>query len=92
MQRTARTTVRRYSQRGVYNAEKMYTMLDASFLCHVGFVQENQPFVIPTLYVRVGEQLYLHGSRAAVCFSRWRAVCLCALPSLTRLVMGSGVI
>ncbi len=62
MHRTARTTVQRSSERGAYDAETMYTTLDASFLCHVGSVQENQPFVIPTLYVRVGEQLHLHGS------------------------------
>ena len=40
-------------------------MLDAAFLAHVGFVAERQPFVIPTLYGRDGDTLYLHGSAAS---------------------------
>lgn len=62
MQRTARTTVRRHPERGVYDVETIHAILDAGYLCHVGFVQDKQPFVIPTLYARVGEKLYLHGS------------------------------
>ena len=62
MQRTARTTVQRHPERGVYDAETIHAILDAGFLCHVGFVYQEQPFVIPTLYTRVGEKLYLHGS------------------------------
>lgn len=62
MQRTPRTTVRRHPERGVYDAETIYAILDDGFLCHVGFVQDNQPFVVPTLYARMGEKLYLHGS------------------------------
>ncbi len=62
MQRTSRSTVRRSSERGVYDAPTICAILDAGFLCHVGLVQDGQPFVIPTLYVRVEEQLYLHGS------------------------------
>jgi nitroimidazol reductase NimA-like FMN-containing flavoprotein (pyridoxamine 5'-phosphate oxidase superfamily) len=62
MQRTSRTTVQRHPERGVYDAGTIYAILDAGFLCHVGFAQGEQPFVIPTLYARVGEKLYLHGS------------------------------
>jgi nitroimidazol reductase NimA-like FMN-containing flavoprotein (pyridoxamine 5'-phosphate oxidase superfamily) len=62
MQRTTRTTVQRHPERGVYDAETIHAILDAGFLCHVGFVRDEQPFVIPTLYARVGEKLYLHGS------------------------------
>jgi nitroimidazol reductase NimA-like FMN-containing flavoprotein (pyridoxamine 5'-phosphate oxidase superfamily) len=62
MQRTARTAVRRSPERGVYDTETIYAILDAGFLCHVGFVQDAQPFVVPTLYARVEERLYLHGS------------------------------
>jgi nitroimidazol reductase NimA-like FMN-containing flavoprotein (pyridoxamine 5'-phosphate oxidase superfamily) len=62
MQRTARTTVKRHPERGVYDAETIHAILDAGFLCHVGFVHEEQPFVIPTLYARMGDKLYLHGS------------------------------
>ncbi len=62
MQRTARTTVQRHPERGVYDAETIHAILDAGFLCHVGFVHNEQTFVIPTLYTRVGDKLYLHGS------------------------------
>jgi uncharacterized protein len=62
MRTVSRTTIRRKPERGVYDAETIYAILDAGFLCHVGLVDNGQPFVIPTLYVRVGQQLYLHGS------------------------------
>jgi uncharacterized protein len=62
MQRTSRTTVRRFPERAVYDIATIHAILDAGFVCHVGFMQDEQPFVIPTLYVRVGERVYLHGS------------------------------
>ena len=62
MQPTARTKVQRHPERGVYDVETIHAILDAGFLCHVGFTQGEQPFVIPTLYARAGEKLYLHGS------------------------------
>ncbi len=60
-----RTTVRRLPKRGVYDKESIHAILDEGFLCHVGFVIEEQPFVIPTGYARVGDTLYLHGSAAS---------------------------
>ena len=62
MQRTSRTTVRRFPERAVYEIATIQAILDAGFVCHVGFVQDEQPYVIPTLYARVGERVYLHGS------------------------------
>jgi len=62
MQRTSRTTVRRFQERAVYEIATIQAILDAGFVCHVGFVQDEQPYVIPTLYARVGERVYLHGS------------------------------
>lgn len=62
MQRTARATVQRHPERGVYDAETIHAILDAGYLCHVGLVLDEQPVVLPTLYTRVGEKLYLHGS------------------------------
>lgn len=62
---TARTKVRRLSKRAVYDKPKVREILDEAFLCHVGFVQEDQPFVIPTLYGRSGETIYMHGSGAS---------------------------
>jgi len=62
---TTRTKVRRLSKRAVYDKAKVNEILDEGFLCHVGFVQAGQPFVIPTLYARSGETLYMHGSGAS---------------------------
>ena len=62
---TTRTKVRRLSKRAVYDKAKVHQILDEGFLCHVGFVQEGQPFVIPTLYARSDETIYMHGSGAS---------------------------
>jgi nitroimidazol reductase NimA-like FMN-containing flavoprotein (pyridoxamine 5'-phosphate oxidase superfamily) len=62
---TDRTQVRRLAKRGVYDKEQVHAILDEGFLCHVGFVADGQPFVIPTLYTRAGEQIYIHGSAAS---------------------------
>lgn len=62
---SARTRVVREPQRGVYDREAAYKILDQGFICHVGFVQDGQPFVIPTAYGRAGDNLYLHGSAAS---------------------------
>jgi uncharacterized protein len=62
---TPRTRVVREAHRGVYDRETVYRILDGGFLCHVGFVADGQPFVIPTSYGRKGASLYLHGSVAS---------------------------
>ncbi len=62
---TARTTLRRLPKRGSFERETVYAILDEGFVCHVGFVVEGQPFVIPTAYGRRGDVLYLHGARAS---------------------------
>jgi uncharacterized protein len=62
---TARTRVNRLPKRGDYSQKTIYGILDAAFLCHVGFVVEGQPYVIPTGYGRSGNTLYLHGSAAS---------------------------
>lgn len=49
----------------MYDKETIYKILDEGFICHVGFVAEGQPFVIPTGYARVDDTLYLHGSAAS---------------------------
>ncbi len=64
-QPTARTTVGRLPKRAAYDRAVIHAILDEGFLCHVGFVVDGQPYVIPTSYARVGEQLYLHGSAAS---------------------------
>jgi uncharacterized protein len=62
---TERTILRRLPKRAVYDRAQIHTILDEGLICHVGFVVDEQPYVIPTLHVRVGERLYLHGSPAS---------------------------
>ncbi len=62
---TARTRVVREPQRAIYDRAAAYQILDEGFICHVGFVSDGQPFVIPTGYGRVGDNLYIHGSAAS---------------------------
>ena len=62
---TKRTQVNRLPKRGDYSQETIHAILDAAFLCHVGFVVDGQPYVIPTGYGRVGDTLYIHGSAAS---------------------------
>ena len=59
---TARTRVKRRPQRAHYDRATVHQILDEGFLCHVGFVSEGYPVVIPTAYGRDGERLYLHGA------------------------------
>lgn len=62
---TVRTRVVREPERGVYDRETAYRILDEGFLCHVGFSVDGQPFVIPTSYGRKDANLYIHGSAAS---------------------------
>jgi nitroimidazol reductase NimA-like FMN-containing flavoprotein (pyridoxamine 5'-phosphate oxidase superfamily) len=62
---TDRTRVVREPQRAVYDRETIYAILDEGIVCHVGFAIEGQPFVIPTMYARVGDTIYFHGSAAS---------------------------
>jgi uncharacterized protein len=65
MSLTKRTELRRIPDRGSHDWETINQVLDAGFLAHVGFCVDGQPFVIPTLYGRDGQRLYLHGSAAS---------------------------
>ncbi len=60
-----RTRVRRAPKRGVYERAQIDAILDEALVCHVGFVYDEQPYVIPTLHARVGDVVYLHGSTAS---------------------------
>lgn len=62
---TPRTQIRRLPQRGEYERQVIYQILDEGLVCHVGFAVDGQPFVIPTAYGRVGDRLYIHGSPAS---------------------------
>ena len=60
-----RTTLKRKPERGSYDRETIHAILDEAYLCHVGFIRDGTPFVIPMAYARDGDILYLHGSHAS---------------------------
>lgn len=60
-----RTRVRRVPLRGVYDRAVIDAILDEALICHVGLVNDDQPFVIPTIHLRVGDELFVHGSAAS---------------------------
>ena len=62
---TERTTLKRLPKRGEYDRKHVYAILDEAFICHVGFVVEGRPVVIPTGYGRMNDVLYIHGSAAS---------------------------
>lgn len=60
-----RSQVQRIPARGQYDRPAIDAILDEGLICHVGFVDDGQPFVIPTIHVRVGDELFLHGSKGS---------------------------
>ena len=62
---TDRTRVRRLPKRATYERETIHAILDEALVCHVGFVVDGAPVVIPTIHWRDGETLYVHGSAAS---------------------------
>ena len=62
---TPRTTLKRLPQRGHFDRPTVNAILDEALVCHVGFVVDEQPFVIPTIHARVGDHVYVHGSAAS---------------------------
>jgi uncharacterized protein len=62
---TDRTRVRREPERGRYDRETIDAILDEALFCHLGFIVDGQPYVIPTLHARRGDLVYVHGSSAS---------------------------
>ena len=62
---TDSTRIRRLPERGVTDRDQSHAILDEGFVCHVGYVTDGRPVVIPTLYARDGDSLLLHGSTGA---------------------------
>lgn len=62
---TERTILKRLPKRGEYDHASVYQILDEAFICHVGFVADRKPVVIPTSFARIGGDLYIHGSAAS---------------------------
>ena len=62
---STRVRVRRHPERADYDPATVTAILDEALICHLGFVHDGHPFVIPTMYARAGETVYLHGSPAS---------------------------
>ena len=62
---TTRVRVKRFQERGRYDRQTIYRILDAGMLCQIGFLFDGAPVVVPTLYWRVGANLYFHGSNSS---------------------------
>ena len=76
---SSKNKVKRVPKRGQYDHQTIYDILDAGFLCHIGFVVDGQPFVIPTSYGRDGNKIHTHGastSRMLVNLEKGIPVCL----------------
>src|SRR5919198_5053293 len=63
--RTSRTELRRRPDRGSHDRDVIHGILDEALVCHVGFMSEGQPYVIPASYARIEDALYLHGAVAS---------------------------
>ena len=62
---TSRTRLRRLPKRGSHDRATIHAILDEALICHLGFVHDGQPFVIPTLHARKGDEVLIHGSAAS---------------------------
>ena len=62
MQNTDRSKIRRVPKRGHYDTETIYKILDSGQICHIAFIHKDHPVVIPTIYGRSGNTLYIHGA------------------------------
>jgi nitroimidazol reductase NimA-like FMN-containing flavoprotein (pyridoxamine 5'-phosphate oxidase superfamily) len=63
--KTSRNKVKRHPERGHYDPETIYPIVDEALICHVGFIQDNQPYVIPTLHARQDDTILLHGAKGS---------------------------
>jgi len=63
--KTKRTTLNRLPQRGHYDQETLYSILDSALICNVAYVHESEPRAIPTAFVRIENEFFIHGSRVA---------------------------
>jgi uncharacterized protein len=63
--KTPQTRVRRMPERGSYDTATIYPIVDEALFCHVGFIDDGMPFVIPTIHARMGDEIILHGAKAS---------------------------
>jgi hypothetical protein len=91
--RTARTKIRRLPQRAHYDRETLYAILDAGFVCHIGYAIERQPYVTPSAYWREGDAVYWHGSsksRMLLALEKAPGICLTVMHFDALVVARSG--
>jgi hypothetical protein len=91
--RTARTKIRRLPKRARYDRETLNAILDAGFVCHIGYVIERQPYVTPTAYWREGDAVYWHGSsksRMLLALEKAPGICLSVMHFDALVVARSG--
>src|SRR5437879_12906352 len=81
---TSRTRLRRLPARGVFDRAAIDAILDEGIVCHLGFIHKGQPVVIPTLFARVGEGIYVHGSAASRMLRSGLAACAGCLTVTSR--------
>jgi uncharacterized protein len=77
MKPSARTRVKRLPKRGHYDAPTIHQILDAGFICHVGYLIDGQPFVTPTSYWRREDHVYWHGSHASRMLKETEGAAVC---------------
>lgn len=80
---TDRTRVRRLAARGEYDLDTVKRVLDAQQVCHVAYVVDGEPRIIPTLYMRLDEHVYLHGNRQAALLKHLAAGGFAALSAMS---------
>ncbi|MBX2843079.1 MAG: pyridoxamine 5'-phosphate oxidase family protein [Flammeovirgaceae bacterium] len=62
-EKDSRNKVVRGAKRAIYDKDKVFDILDSGFLCHICFVMNGQPFIIPTAYARMEDEIIIHGSK-----------------------------
>lgn len=85
---SARSTIRRLPERARYDRETALAILDEGVVCHVGFVDDGQPFVMPSAYARMGDRLVIHGSAA----SRMLRVLAAGTPACVTVTLLDGLV
>ncbi len=63
--KTDQNRIKRLPKRGHYDRETIYQILDEALICHVGFAENNQPYVIPINFARIGDTIVMHGAKAS---------------------------
>ena len=81
-QATPRTTVRRIAERGAHDPESIDALIDEALICHLGFVDDSVPYVLPTIHGRIGDTVYFHGSPASRALRRSGSADVCLTVTL----------